>query len=169
MVCVVLPGTALLAGLGVTLTPVLLHCAWVFAVVATPLVLWLARDAYRSLGHGLQGGFLVARSGTFSRDTLVLRRSAIAAWTFTDSPFTRRSGLVTLTAAVAAGEDGYRIRDLAASEAAGFAAAAGPGILAEFLVPAGESPVAPRDSRQFPGSSGRTQQGLHRSGKSPAT
>ncbi|BDM71134.1 hypothetical protein HEK616_46210 [Streptomyces nigrescens] len=159
MLCVVLPGTALLAGLGAALTPVLLHCAWVFAVVATPLVLWLARDAYRSLGHGLQGGFLVARSGTFSRDTLVLQRSAIAAWTFTDSPFTRRSGLVTLTAAVAAGEDGYRIRDLAAGEAAGFAAAAGPGILAEFLVPAGQSPVASVDSRTFPGSSGGTQQG----------
>ncbi|UZJ33368.1 PH domain-containing protein [Streptomyces endophytica] len=159
MLCVVLPGTALLAGLGAALTPVLLHCAWVFAVVATPLVLWLARDAYRSLGHGLQGGFLVARSGTFSRDTLVLQRSAIAAWTFTDSPFTRRSGLVTLTAAVAAGEDGYRVRDLAAGEAAGFAAVAGPGVLAEFLVPAGQSTVDPVDSRTFPGSSGRTQQG----------
>ncbi|MGW2408718.1 PH domain-containing protein [Streptomyces sp. NPDC001739] len=169
MLFVVLPGTALLAGLGVALTPVLLQCAWVFAVVATPLVLWLARDAYRSLGHGLEGGFLVARSGTFSRDTLVLQRSAIAAWTFTDSPFTRRSGLVTVTAAVAAGEDGYRIRDLAAGEAAGFAAAAGPGILAEFLVPAGESPAAPVASRRFPGSSGRTQQGRHRSDKSPAT
>jgi putative membrane protein len=169
MLFVVLPGTALLAGLGAVLTPVLLHCAWVFAVVATPLVLWLAGDAYRSLGHGLQGGFLVARSGTFSRDTLVLQRSAIAAWTFTDSPFTRRAGLVTLTAAVAAGEDGYRIRDLAAGEAAGFAAAAGPGILAEFLVPAGETPVGPVNSRPFPGSSGRSQQELHRSGKSPAT
>ncbi|MFF4287705.1 PH domain-containing protein [Streptomyces sp. NPDC001633] len=169
MLFVVLPGTALLAGLGVALTPVLLQCAWVFAVVATPLVLWLARDAYRSLGHGLEGGFLVARSGTFSRDTLVLQRSAIAAWTFTDSPFTRRSGLVTVTAAVAAGEDGYRIRDLAAGEAAGFAAAAGPGILAEFLVPAGESPAAPVASRRFPGSSGRTQQGRHRSDKSSAT
>ncbi|MER6309102.1 PH domain-containing protein [Streptomyces sp. NPDC001657] len=169
MLFVVLPGTALLAGLGAALTPGLLQCAWVFAVVATPLVLWLARDAYRSLGHGLEGGFLVARSGTFSRDTLVLQRSAIAAWTFTDSPFTRRSGLVTVTAAVAAGEDGYRIRDLAAGEAAGFAAAAGPGILAEFLVPAGESPAAPVASRRFPGSSGRTQQGRHRSDKSPAT
>ncbi|GAB7029939.1 PH domain-containing protein [Streptomyces sp. NPDC021749] len=169
MWCVVLPGTALLAGLGAALTPVLLHCAWVFAVVATPVVLWLARDAYHSLGHGIHGGFLVARSGTFSRDTLVLQRSAIAAWTFTDSPFTRRSGLVTLTAAVAAGEDGYRIRDLAAGEAAGFAAAAGPGILAEFLVPAGESPVAPVDSRWFPGSSGRPQQERQGFDKSPAT
>ncbi|MFF4607223.1 PH domain-containing protein [Streptomyces sp. NPDC001339] len=131
---VVLPGTAVLAGLGAAFTPVLLHCAWIYAVVTTPLVLWLARDAYRSLGHGIEGGCLVARSGTFSRDTLALQREAIAAWTFSTSPFTRRSGLVTLTAAVAAGEDGYHVRDLAAADAAGFAAAAAPGIVDEFLV-----------------------------------
>ncbi|MEU9124864.1 PH domain-containing protein [Streptomyces sp. NPDC048506] len=135
---VVLPGTAVLAALGAAFTPVLLHCAWVFAVVATPVVLWLARDAYRSLGHGIEGGCLVARSGTFSRDTLALQRGAIAAWTFSTSPFTRRSGLVTLTAAVAAGEDGYRVRDLAAADAPAFAAAAAPGILDEFLVLPGD-------------------------------
>ncbi|GAU65680.1 hypothetical protein SSP35_02_00470 [Streptomyces sp. NBRC 110611] len=137
---VVLPGAAVLAGLGAAFTPVLLHCAWIYAVVTTPLVLWLARDAYRSLGHGIEGDCLVARSGTFSRDTLALQRDAVAAWTFSTSPFTRRSGLVTLTAAVAAGEDGYHIRDLAAADAPGFAAAAAPGIVDEFLVhPTGRS------------------------------
>lgn len=135
---VVLPGTAVLAGLGAAFTPVLLHCAWIYAVVGTVLVLWLARDAYRSLGHGVDGPYLVARSGTISRDTLALQRDAIAAWTFTTSPFTRRAGLVALTAAVAAGDDGYRIPDLAAEEAPGFAAAAAPGILEEFLVHPGE-------------------------------
>lgn len=140
LVWVVLPGTAVLAGLGAAFTPVLVHCAWIYAVVSTPAVLWLARDAYRNLGHGLQDGYLVARSGTFSRDTLALQRPAIAAWTFSTSPFTRRSGLVTLTAAVAAGEDGYRVRDLAAADAPGFAAAAAPGILDEFLIrPQGSS------------------------------
>ncbi|MFI7091129.1 PH domain-containing protein [Streptomyces lydicus] len=131
---VVVPGAAVLAGLGVAFTPVLLHCAWIYAVVTTPVVWWLARDAYRSLGHGIRGAYLLARSGTFSRDTLALQRSAIAAWTFSTSPFTRRSGLVTLTAAVAAGEDGYRVRDLAAEAAPGFAAAVTPGLLDEFLV-----------------------------------
>ncbi|MFJ9467481.1 PH domain-containing protein [Streptomyces caniferus] len=135
----VLPGTAVLAGLGAAFTPVLLHCAWIYAVVATALVLWLARDAYGSLGHGIQGPYLVTRSGTFSRDTLALQREAIAAWTFSTSPFTRRAGLVALTAAVAAGEDGYRIPDLAAAEAPAFAAAAAPGILEEFLT----HPAAP--------------------------
>lgn len=139
LVWVVLPGTAVLAGLGAAFTPVLLYCAGIYAVVSTPVVLWLARDAYRNLGHGLQDGYLVARSGTFSRDTLALQRPAIAAWTFSTSPFTRRSGLVTLTAAVAAGEDGYRVRDLAAADAPGFAAVAAPGILDEFLVRAHES------------------------------
>ncbi|GAA2646011.1 PH domain-containing protein [Streptomyces lunalinharesii] len=129
----VLPGVALLAGLGAVFGPVLLHAAWIYAVLTTPAVLWLARDAYRNLGHGIVGEHLVVRSGTFSRDTLALRREAVAAWTFTTSPFTRRAGLVTLTAAVAAGEEGYRVPDLAAGAAPGFAATATPGILDEFL------------------------------------
>ncbi|ANZ15152.1 membrane-flanked domain-containing protein [Streptomyces noursei ATCC 11455] len=129
----VLPGTALLAGLGAAFTPVLLHAAWIYAMVTTPVVLWLARDAYRNLGHGIVGEHLVARSGTFSRDTVALRREAVAAWTFSTSPFTRRAGLVTLTAAVAAGEEGYRIPDLAEGVAPAFAATATPGILDEFL------------------------------------
>ncbi|MEU8781567.1 PH domain-containing protein [Streptomyces sp. NPDC048637] len=131
---VVLPGTAVLAGLGAAFTPVLLHCAWIYAVITTAMTLWLARDAYRNLGHGLHGPYLVARSGTFSRDTVALQREAIAAWTFSTSPFTRRAGLVTLTAAVAAGENGYRIPDLPAADAPAFATTAAPGILDEFLV-----------------------------------
>ncbi|MFE6740791.1 PH domain-containing protein [Streptomyces tubercidicus] len=138
---VVLPGTAVLAGLGAAFTPVLLHCAWIYALVTTALTLWLARDAYRNLGHGLDGPYLVARSGTFSRDTVVLQREAIAAWTFSTSPFTRRAGLVTLTAAVAAGEDGYRIPDLPAADAPALASTAAPGILDEFLVYPGAEPL----------------------------
>ncbi|MFC7302810.1 PH domain-containing protein [Streptomyces monticola] len=130
---VVVPGTLALTVLGALLTPALLHCAWIYALVATPVVLWLARDAYRSLGHALHGPHLVVRSGTFSRDTVVLRREAVAAWTFSSSPFTRRAGLVTLTAAVAAGEDGYRVADLCAATAPAFAAQAAPGIVEEFL------------------------------------
>ncbi|MFD9224289.1 PH domain-containing protein [Streptomyces sp. NPDC060064] len=129
----VLPVTATLLVLGALLTTVLLHCAWIFALVATPVVWLLARDAYRSLGHALNGPHLLVRAGTFSRDTLALERDAIAAWTFSSSPFARRAGLVTLTAAVAAGEHGYRVRDFAAVEAPAFAATAAPGILDEFL------------------------------------
>ncbi|MCB5905991.1 PH domain-containing protein [Streptomyces pinistramenti] len=136
---VVLPGTLAFAGCGLAFAPVLLHAAWIFAVVATSAVLWLARDAYRTLGHGVHGRHLVVRSGTFSRDTLVLERDAIAAWTFTSTPVTRRAGLVTLTAAVAAGEMGYRIPDLAAADAPAFAADAAPGIIDAFLLHPGRA------------------------------
>ncbi|MFI7147236.1 PH domain-containing protein [Nonomuraea sp. NPDC050022] len=125
---VVLPVAVAVAALGLPLV------AGIFLVVATPIVWWLARDAYRNLGHAVDGDYLLARSGTFSRDTLALRRTGIVAWTFSSSPFGRRAGVVTLTAAVAAGEQGYRIPDLAAGDAPALAERAAPGILPEFLV-----------------------------------
>ncbi|MFJ2742878.1 PH domain-containing protein [Streptomyces sp. NPDC087440] len=132
----VLPGSVVLLVPGVLFSPVLLHLAWVYALVSTAVTLLLARDAYRSLGHALAGPHLLVRSGTFSRDTLALEREAISAWTLTTSPFTRRAGLVTLTAAVAAGEHGYHVRDMAPGDALALASAARPGILEEFLEPA---------------------------------
>ncbi|MGA5407488.1 PH domain-containing protein [Streptomyces lavendulocolor] len=131
----VLPGTAALLAAGLLLTPVLLHAAWVFATAATAVTWLLARDAHRSLGHALRGRHLLVRAGTFSRDTLALERSAVIAWTFTTSPSARRAGLVTLTAAVAAGEHAYPVRDLAARDAVPLAVAALPGVLEEFLEP----------------------------------
>ncbi|CAM5394735.1 hypothetical protein GCM10010329_57880 [Streptomyces spiroverticillatus] len=132
----VLPGSVALLVLGALFTPVLLHLAWVYALVTTAVTVLLARDAYRSLGHALAGPHLLVRSGTFSRDTLALERRAISAWTLTTSPFTRRAGLVTLTAAVAAGEHGYHVRDMEPGAALALACAAHPGILEEFLEPA---------------------------------
>ncbi|MEU9789329.1 PH domain-containing protein [Streptomyces sparsogenes] len=134
---VVAPVTAALVVLGALLSlPVLLYCAGGFLLLATPVAYALARDAYRALGHGLPDGpdgHLLIRSGTFSRDTVALARTAVLAWTFTDTPMARRAGVTTATAAVAAGEDGYRVPDMAAGEAAAFAHAATPGILDEFL------------------------------------
>ncbi|MFJ3161224.1 PH domain-containing protein [Streptomyces kanasensis] len=130
----VLPATAVLLTLGLFVTPVFLHAAWLYALLATAATLLLARDAYRSLGHSLHGPHLLARSGTFHRDTVALDRAGIAAWTFSTSPSGRRAGLVTLTAAVAAGEHAYRVRDMAATDAVPLATAARPGILEEFLV-----------------------------------
>ncbi|MGW1072717.1 PH domain-containing protein [Streptomyces sp. NPDC002537] len=132
-VCCVLPPAVALAVLGLLLTPVLLYCAAGYALVAAPLAYGLARGAYEGLGHAVRGRHLVVRSGTFARDTTVLDRRAVLAWTFTDTPFSRRAGVVAVTAAVAAGEPGYRVRDMAAAEAAGFAEEAAPGILTEFL------------------------------------
>ncbi|MBL1098081.1 PH domain-containing protein [Streptomyces sp. 205] len=159
IIWVVLPGTAALAVLGALLTPVLLYCALGYALLATPVVLVLAGDAHRSLGHGVTGRHLLIRSGTFSRDTVALERDAVLAWSFTDNPLSRRAGLTTVTAAVAAGQDGYRAPDMAAGDAVPFAAAAAPGILDDFLVTAGH------------GSGGRTGEGradaLSPSGRRP--
>ncbi|WP_039947718.1 PH domain-containing protein [Streptomyces sp. NRRL S-118] len=139
----VLPVTVALLVLGALLSPAFLHAAWIHALVATAVTQLLARDAYKSLGHALDGRHLLVRAGTFSRDTLVLERSAISAWTFSTSPFTRRSGLVTLTAAVAAGKHAYHLRDLAADDAVTVAVTARAGIVEEFLEPAGR-PGGPR-------------------------
>ncbi|QUH06153.1 PH domain-containing protein [Saccharopolyspora erythraea] len=87
------------------------------------------------MGHGLDGEHVVARSGTFHRTSVALQRRGIVAWTFSSSPFSRRAGVQTLTAAVAAGEQGYRIPDIAVQDAARFADIAAPGIIGEFLVP----------------------------------
>ncbi|GAA3062376.1 hypothetical protein GCM10020000_52080 [Streptomyces olivoverticillatus] len=128
-----LPVGAALAVTGALFAPVLLGCAAAWAVAGTAAVGALARDAYRSLGHAVRGRHLVLRSGTFTRETVTLDRSAVLAWTFTDTPFSRRAGVVTATAAVAAGEEAYRVRDMAAAEAPRFAEAVTPGVLAEFL------------------------------------
>ncbi|MCP2169670.1 PH domain-containing protein [Goodfellowiella coeruleoviolacea] len=141
MVFAVLPAVLVLAVLGALFTTVLVHCAWVLLVLSTPVVVWLARDAYRHLGHGLHGRYLLARSGVFSRDTVVLRRDGVLAWTFSSSPTGRRAGVVTLTAAVTAGEPGYRIPDLAEDQSVAFAHAAVPGVLAEFLEPVPPGPT----------------------------
>ncbi|MFI9308435.1 PH domain-containing protein [Streptomyces triculaminicus] len=131
----VLPVIMVLAVLGWLLAlPVLLACAAGWALAATPVALVLARDAYRGLGHAVRGRYLVVRSGTFGRETVTLARNAVQAWTFTDTPFALRAGVVTLTAAVPGGEDGYRIRDMSAAEATEFAEYAAPGIVREFLI-----------------------------------
>lgn len=126
---------AALAVLGVLLAPLLLLGAVVLLAVGTPIAGWLGHDAYRGLGHAIDGDYLVARSGTWCRDTVALRRAGILSWTFSGSPTARRAGVLTLTAAVAAGEHGYRIPDLAADDAVELAQAAAPGILTEFLDP----------------------------------
>jgi putative membrane protein len=133
LVWAVVPGSVSLAVLGWLLTPVLLHCAWIYALLSVVAAWWLARDAYRHLGHAFTDRHLFIRSGTFSRDTVALQRDGVLSWTFSSSPFGRRSDLVTVTAAVAAGEHGYRIPDLVAQHAVEFSHAAAPGILDEFV------------------------------------
>ncbi|MDH6117449.1 putative membrane protein [Kitasatospora sp. GAS204A] len=108
-----------------------LACA--VAVVLLPLALLLAVDAHRALGHALVGRYLVVRSGTFARRTVALERAAVIGWTVSQSPFQRRLGLLTLTAATAAGRGAYRVRDIAVADGLALAARAVPQLLDPFL------------------------------------
>lgn len=118
---------------GLTVTPVLLHVAWVGAVVLVPVAVALALDAYRNLGHGLTDGYLVFRHGTVRRGTVALQRSGVIGWAVRQSFFQRRRGLLTLTATTAAGSQAYSAHDVDESEGLAFAEEAVPGLLTPFL------------------------------------
>jgi putative membrane protein len=124
---------ALLALLGLLLTDVLLYIAAGYAVVALPVGLLLALDAYRNLGHGISGAYLVTRSGTVRRTTVALQRGGVIGWTVKQSYFQRRAGVLTLTATTAAGEGAYHVRDAGLNEGLTFADTAVPDLLTPFL------------------------------------
>lgn len=121
--------------LGALLTPVLLWTALGCAVVGLPVGVLLARDAYRGLGHGLSGRYLVNRSGTLRRSTAALERAGVIGWTVRQSYFQRRAGVLNVTATTAAGAGAYTVRDADASEGLAFAVEAVPGLLAPFVEP----------------------------------
>ena len=129
---VTLPGGAALAALA-PLSPVLLPVTAGFVLLSSVAVGWWARAAHRALGHGVLADLVALRSGTLNRRTVLLRREAVASWSFTTNPFTRRRGLVTVTAAVSGGEHGYRCPDLGAAQAIELATTATPGVLDDFL------------------------------------
>jgi putative membrane protein len=132
----VLVPVAILVLLGLLLTTVLLHIAWITAVVLTPIAVALALDEYRNLGHGLTDQHLVTRYGAGSRRTVSLLRSGVIGWTIKSSPFQRRAGLVTIAATTAANKGEYLVSDVGESEGLRFAAEAVPGLLTPFLEPA---------------------------------
>ncbi|MCI3222133.1 PH domain-containing protein [Streptomyces sp. NP-1717] len=119
--------------LGPVVSDVLFSVAAVCAAVLLPVAVLLALDAYRNLGHGLSGDYLVARSGTVRRSTVALQRGGVIGWTVKQSYFQRRAGLLTLTATTAAGEGAYDVHDAAEGEGLAFAAQAVPGLLEPFL------------------------------------
>jgi putative membrane protein len=131
----VLAGEAVLVVLGLLLTPVLLHVAWISALVLVPVAVLLALDAYRALGHALTERYLVARGGTVRRATVALQRRGIVGWTVRQSVFQRRAGLVTVLATTAAGSGAYAVRDAAEADGLALADAAVPGLLRSFLEP----------------------------------
>ncbi|HEX6698801.1 MAG TPA: PH domain-containing protein [Solirubrobacteraceae bacterium] len=109
----------------------------VAALALLPIALLLAADRYRSLGHAVTSGRLVA-----GRGSLIRRRSAVAAegiigWNVERSFFQRRAGLATLTATTAAGDQHYDVQDVEMGEALRVAEELRPGLAAPFLEPVG--------------------------------
>jgi putative membrane protein len=106
---------------------------WLLSLVLLPLAALLAADRYRSLGHALAGGWLVARTGSLLRRRGILSTEGIIGWRIHQSWFQRRQGLVTLTATTAAGRQHYDVRDVPAAEALAVAAAATPDLVGPLL------------------------------------
>lgn len=119
--------------LGLALTPVLLHVAWVAAIVLGAFAVFLALEMYRNLGHGDTGDYLVIRHGALARRTVALRRNGVIGWTVRQTPFQRRAGLISVTATTAAGGGAYTMYDADAAEGLEFAEAMVPGLLGPFL------------------------------------
>ncbi|MDQ7810214.1 PH domain-containing protein [Amycolatopsis sp. A133] len=118
--------------LGALLTDVLLVLGGALAVAGLPIAALLARDAYRGLGHGSCGRYLVTRAGSVRRSTALLARDGVIGWTVKQSVFQRRRGLATFTATTAAGSGAYAIRDADADEGLAFAVEVVPGMLGQF-------------------------------------
>ncbi|HYH31591.1 MAG TPA: PH domain-containing protein [Pseudonocardia sp.] len=120
----------------------------------------LAVDRYRNLGHQLTGRYLVTRQGSVLRRTVALQRSGVIGWTFRQSVFQRRAGLVEVEAVTAAGAGGYTVLDVSAPDGVALADATVPRLLTPFLAPpsadqphGGSTRAAPRHPSGPPGHS----------------
>jgi putative membrane protein len=101
-------------------------------VVGAMAVAW-ALDAYRGLGHALDGRYLVVRRGAALRRTVALQRAGVVGWTVRSTVFQRRAGLATVVATTAAGGGAYELVDVDAEDGLRIAAEAVPGLLSPFL------------------------------------
>lgn len=115
--------------------PALLSASIVLAaVLGSAFAIWTAFDAYASLAHGRNRGYLVSRRGSIRRATVHLDRSGIIGWRIRQSVFQRRMGLMTLGATTAAGKGHYAVIDAAEHEILDFADESVPDLLRPFLI-----------------------------------
>ena len=126
----VLPAAALVAG--AWLADPWWAGAGITSLVLLPAAVWLAVDRYRGLGHALTARHLVTRIGGLRRRTVALQREGVIGWTFRQSIFQRRAGVVTAEAVTAAGRGGYLVLDVAADDAVALADAVTPDLFAPF-------------------------------------
>ncbi|MFE6610999.1 PH domain-containing protein [Amycolatopsis sp. NPDC057786] len=124
---------AIFALLGFLLTDVLLVIGATLGVVLLPVSVLLALDAYRNLGHGITGRYLVGRHGTVRRSTFALEREGVIGWTVKQSIFQRRKGLLTVVATTAAGGGAYSVYDAGEEQGLLFAEESVPELLTPFL------------------------------------
>ncbi|MFJ8917189.1 PH domain-containing protein [Amycolatopsis sp. NPDC102389] len=124
---------AIFAILGFLLTDVLLVIGAALGVVLLPASVLLALDAYRNLGHGITGRYLVGRHGTVRRSTFALERDGVIGWTVKQSIFQRRKGLLTVVATTAAGGGAYSVYDAGEEQGLLFAEESVPELLTPFL------------------------------------
>jgi putative membrane protein len=103
------------------------------SLVLLPIAALLALDRYRNLGHQLTARHLVTRQGSVQRRTVALQRAGVIGWSFRQSIFQRRSGLVEVEAVTAAGAGGYIVLDVSAPDGVALADAAVPHLLTPFL------------------------------------
>jgi putative membrane protein len=124
----------LVTGVGVLATATL-GWWWVLVagIVLTVLGVPMGIGRYRSLGHRAGPRSFSVRSGWLVREQAVLQRRAVVGWQVRQSLFQRRAGLATVVACVGAGSGGYAAVDLAATDVAGFTAAASSGTWAGTL------------------------------------
>ncbi|WP_051111464.1 PH domain-containing protein [Mycobacterium sp. 141] len=100
--------------------------AWILWGVVTVGAVALAADRARSLGHRVDAGWLVARSGSLERRRDCLDTAGIIGWTVRQTLLQRRAGVATLIAATAAGRKRYQVIDIPAAQAWALAASATP-------------------------------------------
>lgn len=103
--------------------PVWAWGVWALVTLAATL---LAVDRARSLGHRVDDGWLVARTGSLERRRDCLQAAGIIGWTVRQTLLQRRAGVATLVAATAAGEKRYQVIDVPAQHAWSIVAAASP-------------------------------------------
>jgi len=106
----------------------------VAALLPLPAAVLLAVDRARALGHALCDGYLVARRGSMVRRRVMLQCDGVSGLGLRTSFFQRRVGLTTLTAATAAGRQGYPVPDIDAATALALGREIVPGLLEPFLV-----------------------------------
>jgi putative membrane protein len=92
----------------------------------------LAEDRFRNLGHARAAGHLVTRSGSLVRRRAAVVEDGVIGWTMRRTFFQRRQDLMTLTAATAAGRQGYRVVDVDRATGEALVDACSPGLLARL-------------------------------------